>query len=182
MHVLKGIRTILINETDVTDIVGPRIYSYIVPQKAELPFVLMDVISVRPSDCKNSSSEMDAHRVQIDSFGRTASETADMDNIIRNTIDRIASGSIGGVSIDGIKYDGTIMQYEEERNIKVLSSDYQVRVLRNVVLPAMPDVVDGQFASDAAAAIGGIAIGQYYELSDDNIYGMTGGVPKKRKE
>lgn len=182
MHVTKAIRALLINETDVTDIVDERVYTHFVPQKAALPFVLIDVVSVRPSDCKDGVSSIDSHRVQIDAFTNSASLTADLDDTIRRAIDRVASGEIVGVSIDGIKYDGTVSQFEDERQIKILSSDYQVRVVRNATLPGMPGTAGSEFESDTAAGIGGINIGQFYILSDNNIYGETGGMPKKRKE
>jgi hypothetical protein len=182
MHVTKAIRALLINETDVTDIVDERVYTHFVPQKAALPFVLIDVVSVTPSDCKDGVSTIDATRVQIDAFTSSSSLTADLDDYIRRAIDRVAAGEIVGVSIDGIKYDGTVSQFEDERQIKILSSDYQVRVVRNATLPAMPGTAGVEFESDAAAAIGGIQINQFYILSDNNIYGMTGGIPKKRKE
>jgi len=40
--------------------------------------------------------------------------------------------------------------------------------------------IQGQYASDAAAASGGVAVGEVYELNVDNIYGLPAGILKKR--
>jgi hypothetical protein len=38
----------------------------------------------------------------------------------------------------------------------------------------------GEYDDDSAAATGGVAVGEFYTLSVDNIYGMPQGLLKKR--
>lgn len=40
----------------------------------------------------------------------------------------------------------------------------------------------GPFASDAEAAVGGVKVGEYYTLSDTNLYGLPEGHPKQRTD
>lgn len=40
--------------------------------------------------------------------------------------------------------------------------------------------IAGEYASDAAAASGGVSIGEVYELTAANIYGLPAGILKKR--
>lgn len=40
--------------------------------------------------------------------------------------------------------------------------------------------IEGSYASDAAAATGGVAVGGCYELSAGNIYGLPAGTLKRR--
>lgn len=42
-------------------------------------------------------------------------------------------------------------------------------------------VIKPPFINDGAAATGGVAIGEWYELHIDNTYGMTEGLAKRRK-
>lgn len=44
------------------------------------------------------------------------------------------------------------------------------------------DVTPGPYASDEAAALDGVAVGQKYKLSADNIWSMAEGVVKYRVE
>lgn len=41
-------------------------------------------------------------------------------------------------------------------------------------------VPKGEYDDDSAAATGGVSVGEYYELSAANIYGLPQGVIKKR--
>lgn len=43
-------------------------------------------------------------------------------------------------------------------------------------------VASAYYASDETAAIGGVQIGGYYKLSDDNIWGLPKGILKERTE
>lgn len=40
--------------------------------------------------------------------------------------------------------------------------------------------IKGAYASDEAAAIGGVAVNEWYELTEGNIWGMPEGLAKKR--
>lgn len=39
---------------------------------------------------------------------------------------------------------------------------------------------DTKFADDSAAATGGVPVGEFYELSADNVYGLPEGLLKRR--
>jgi len=67
-----------------------------------------------------------------------------------------------------------------------------IKVLRNTVTLSIPKGVAGPsgltnmpataYASDAAAIAAGLASGDFYTLSDNNIYSLPGGVVKKITE
>lgn len=43
-------------------------------------------------------------------------------------------------------------------------------------------VADGQYTDDVDAGLGGVEVGEWYELSSDNSYGLPEGTLKRRKE
>jgi hypothetical protein len=163
---IKAIRAILVANSAVQAIVGERIYGFFAPQQTVAPYLVADVISVRPSDCKNGASGLDAVRIQIDAVAKTAAQVADLDTKVRLAIDRIGSGAVLDVNIDGIRYDSSLMQFEEERQLRMISSDYEVRIARNVNLPLLPNVPGLQeFTDDEAAIAGGLSVGDFYIIA-----------------
>lgn len=180
MDVLKAARTILLNDSDVSTTVSTRAYAFAVPQEAALPFILLNVISLIPSDTKSGASELDKIRVQVDSFAATGLGAVTLDKYVRAALDRVTAGTVEGVSIQGIRLDETNSYFDFEREINVMSSDYEIRVARDVQYGSVPGVTDfGEYASDADAVAAGVAVGGLYYLTENNIYGMPYGVPKK---
>lgn len=180
MEVLKAVRTILLNDTDVSDNVDTRVYTFVVPQEATLPFILLNVISLIPSDTKSGASTLDKWRVQVDSFAKTGADSINIDKYVRSAIDRLTWGTVESVSIQGIRLDETSNFFDYERHINVVSSDYEVRVARDVTYNSIPGVVDISYYDDDADAIAnGLSAGDLYYLSETNLYGLPYGVAKR---
>lgn len=175
MEVIKAIRSILVAESDVTDITDTRIYAYAAPQDAAAPFVVASVVYVRPSDCKNGPSTVDTFRVQIDSTTKTATDSATLDRAVRAALDRVGKGTVSGVSIQGIRFDTSLMQFDDERQLRTISSDYDVRVDRSNVYPGIPGIAGLEFfVSDAAAIAAGYSVGDYYLIAVGSDVGPAG--------
>lgn len=66
---LKGIRTILIGESTITNVVGSgsnaKIFYGIVPQGTSMPYIVLDADPGTPNETKNGSSELDQMPVEI---------------------------------------------------------------------------------------------------------------------
>lgn len=180
MDVLKAIRTVLLNDATVSAAVDTRVYAFVVPQGATLPFILLNVIGLQPSDTKSGASELDKWRVQIDTFAAKGLTSINVDSAVRGAIDRLTWGTVEGVSIQGVRLDYTENSFDYEREINVVSSDYEVRVARDVEYGSIPGVVEfGTYADDAAAIAAGLSAGDLYYLAEGNLYGLPYGVPKK---
>lgn len=162
MQIVKALREILVNDPNVSAIT-PRVYAYVANQRAEAPYVSISVVAVRPSDCKNHSSTLDNYRIQIDSVSERASVSANLDNLIRGILDRITPGQVGNIAVDGIKYDNSQMIFDDERKLRMIASDYDVRVQRDATLPYIPEFSGLQYFTDDEAAIaGGLVVGSFY--------------------
>ena len=77
---------------------------------------------------------MDAWRVQIDSYARSALQAQQLDSAIRLAIDRYrGSVTVTGDAtyfVDGIRYENANEVMEPEKDIFRRSADYQVRLHR----------------------------------------------------
>ncbi len=172
MMILKAVRTLMAQSSDVTDIVSTRIYSGTAPQKAVLPYVVVRQVSSVPSDTKTGSSTIDFCRIQVDCFGVSISALATLDDNIRLAIDRAPHGDTEGIGIAGIRYENTAgpdVDYFRPDLVCMVSSDYVFRIMRSAsVGQAGISNSLGDYANDAdAIARGGLVAGQLYYLGPD---------------
>lgn len=142
MNISGILYTILAADSTVTGLVGTdsgggwKIYPVTIPQKAALPQVRITEIAVEPYDTKTGASTLDAVRVQIDCYAASMLTAQQLDEAVRNAIDRYR-GSVtvtgtGGATyfVDGIRFENRNQTMETEKDIFRVSSDYQVRVHR----------------------------------------------------
>jgi hypothetical protein len=128
--------TILTADSDVTAICSTRIYPLTIPQTAALPAVRIVTVAVAPTTVKNNASKLDAIRVQIDSYSPSMLTAQQLDETVRQTIDRyrgsVTVSGTGGATyfVDGIMFESRNETVEEEKDIFRVSSDYQVRIHR----------------------------------------------------
>lgn len=128
--------TILTADSDVTAICSTRIYPLTIPQTAALPAVRIVTVAVAPTTVKNNASKLDAIRVQIDSYSPSMLTAQQLDETVRQTIDRyrgsVTVSGTGGATyfVDGIMFESRNETMEEEKDIFRVSSDYQVRIHR----------------------------------------------------
>ncbi len=128
--------TILAADATVTAICSTRIYPLTIPQTTPLPAVRIMTVANQPSDTKTGASTLDAIRVQVDSYAASMLTAQQLDEEIRDAIDRYR-GSVtvigtGGDTyfVDGIRFETRNETMEEEKDIFRISSDYQVRIHR----------------------------------------------------
>jgi hypothetical protein len=71
------------------------------------------------------------------------------------------------------------MMFEEERQIRMVASDYEVRVVRSGTLPDIPGIYGLQeYADDEAAIAAGLIQGQYYIIAEGSDVGPAGFIKK----
>lgn len=134
MNVSGILYTKLTATAGVTAICSTRVYPLTIPQKAIYPAATITVISNEPSDTKTGASALDAWRVQIDSYAKTALQAQQLDSAIRTAIDRFrGTVTVTGDAayfVDGIRYENTNEVMEGEKDIFRRSTDYQIRIHR----------------------------------------------------
>lgn len=124
----KVIYTILADSAGVGALVANRIYPAPAPQDVQVPYVSYQIISNEPHDTKTGASTLDRFRVQVDSWAKNPSDTASISSACRTALDRYTPGTVGGVNVDGIRYENEFTDYETDTDLCRKSADYFVRI------------------------------------------------------
>lgn len=125
----KAIYSILTSDSDVSAIVGTRVYPQIAAQGAAFPFVVYVLQDTSPSDTKSGVSTLDEVRYDIVVASETYAEASDLTNKIRTALDRY-SGTVAGVVIDSIQFTDLDVNNDPGTETYLTSSEYIIRVKR----------------------------------------------------
>ena len=123
----KAIYSILTSDSDVSAIVGTRVYPQIAAQGAAFPFVVYVLQDTSPSDTKSGVSTLDEVRYDIVVASETYAEVSDLTNKIRTALDRY-TGTVAGVVIDSIQFIDLDADNDPGTETYVTSSEYIIRV------------------------------------------------------
>ena len=104
MQIGKSIYYILVNDTDVSALVGTRIFPNVAPQTTTFPFIIYDVTGVSPNDTKEGPSTLDTNDVMISCYSETYSEASDLAQKIRVAMDRINQGVYNDETIQSSQF------------------------------------------------------------------------------
>jgi hypothetical protein len=125
----KAIYSILTSDSDVSAIVGTRVYPQIAAQEAAFPFVVYILSDIEPSDTKSGVSTLDEARYEVLAVCETYAEVADLTNKIRTALDRY-TGTVAGVVIDSIQFTDIDTSNDDKNEVYLTSSEYIIRVKR----------------------------------------------------
>jgi predicted ATP-dependent serine protease len=125
----KAIYSILTSDSDVSAIVGTRVYPQIAAQGAAFPFVVYVLQDTSPSDTKSGVSTLDEVRYDIVVASETYAEASNLTNKIRTALDRY-TGTVAGVVIDSIQFIDLDADNDPGTETFVTSSEYIIRVKR----------------------------------------------------
>jgi len=104
MEIGKAIYKILSQNSDVSALVGTRIFPNVAPQTTIFPFIIYDVTGVQPNDTKEGPSTLDTNDVMISCYSETYSQASDLAQKIRVAMDRINEGIYGGEQIQSSQF------------------------------------------------------------------------------
>ena len=159
MTVGKAIFYLLDNSTDLTAIVGTRIYPEVAQQDAPLPYVVYNISNNEPSDTKREPSKMDTANIEVNCYSTSYTEVIDMSVAVRAALDRV-TGTYSGVNVQSIAYMNEVIDFDEGQRAYNVSSDYDVRISRT------------DFEIAQGSPITGVDLG---DLADVNTTGVTDG-------
>ena len=104
MQIGKSIYYILVNDSDVSALVGTRIFPNVAPQTTTFPFIIYDVTGVSPNDTKEGPSTLDTNDVMISCYSETYDEASDLAQKIRVAMDRINQGVYNDETIQSSQF------------------------------------------------------------------------------
>jgi len=159
MTVGKAIFYLLDNSTDLTAIVGTRIYPEVAQQDAPLPYVVYNISNNEPSDTKREPSKLDTANIEVNCYSTSYTEVIDMAVAVRAALDRV-TGTYNGVNVQSIAYMNEVIDFDEGQRAYNVSSDYDVRISRT------------DFEIAQGTPVTGVNLG---DLADVNTTGVTDG-------
>jgi hypothetical protein len=127
MQVGKAIYYLLSNATDVTNIVGTKIFPETAPQGQATPYVVYSVVSNSPSDVKESGETIDVAQVEIFSVETTYAKAVTLGAAIREALDRKV-GTFNSVQLQTTSYKNESMEVNDTRLLWADIQDYEIRI------------------------------------------------------
>lgn len=136
MTIEVAVRKYLASRTEVTSLVGQRIFQLILPQDVELPAVRIQTISEPQPYHLRGPADLKRTRIQIDCYGKTTGfKTGDLDpyTVVSNVaaaVNAVLSGvkfKLQDVNVQGIFRVTRRALYEgEELRLVRVSQDFEV--------------------------------------------------------
>ena len=128
MNIAKVFFSLLTNDATFAGLVSTKVYPDFAPQTVTLPYCVVSVIGVDPSDTKDGVSKLDIIGVQLDIYANNYDTGLSIADAARAALDRY-SGTNNGQVIDSIRFDGqTSGQFNYELKTFWCSQDYNVRM------------------------------------------------------
>ena len=125
----KAIYSILTNDSDVSAIIGTKVYPQIAAQGATFPFVVYVLQDNSPSDTKSGVSTLDEIRYDIVAAAETYSALSSLTERIRLALDRY-TGTVSGIVVDSIQFTELDVDNDPATETFVSSSEYILRIKR----------------------------------------------------
>jgi len=119
---LSQIRTLLINNSTVTSLVGQRVYVGYAEQEAPAPFILLEEIYRSPNDCKDSASTVDNYGFVVTAVSASYPNIEAILAAVKGVLNNYESDLFGRISFSGLTdmYDGTQDYFVKTNNYQTL--------------------------------------------------------------
>jgi len=129
MKVGAAIYVLLGADSDVSAIVGTRIYPELAEEGASAPYIVYSVVSNTPSDTKDGAP-IDEAQLEIFSVGTTYAAANDLADKVRAALDRKERTIVDTVTVQSIHYTNEVVEVSEKRDLYISVQDYTVRITR----------------------------------------------------
>jgi hypothetical protein len=106
-----GLRTYLLTKTEITDLVGTRVYPSALPQNADLPAIVYDVMGGAPDDVLTGSSGSYHALIDIECISTNHIDSNDLAEQIR-LVTQGYFGAMGGEQCNACRLLGRLEDYQ----------------------------------------------------------------------
>lgn len=125
MTIKAAIYSRLSNYTNLTDLVGLRIYPGIAPQNTATPYVTIQKISDEPVPAMSADTGLERPRFQIDSWSDQPLEAENVDVQVRAALQRY-SGTLAGTTIQVSFLENSVDLYDQETELHHVATDFEI--------------------------------------------------------
>lgn len=98
------LRTYLLADSTISNLIGTRMYPVVLPQSPTYPAVSYSTISAQRGHNMQAPDGLAAQRIQVDAWALTYAQARSLSDAIRNRIDSFR-GSMGSTKVQGIFFD-----------------------------------------------------------------------------
>jgi len=121
-----ALRTKLLANTEISALIGERMYVLQAPQAVEVPYVVYFVVSSMP-DYYSGCIQEDV-TIQYSVFAQTYAQARTIANLIRAELEPFY-GEIEGISVTVIRFDGIgASEREKESQLAHISYDFKIKI------------------------------------------------------
>jgi hypothetical protein len=114
----------------ITAIVGTKVYPLLAAQGALMPYIVYKKVSNVFNDTKSGQGDINQYRMQVDVYTTSYAQGLEVQQLLRETLDRVTRGTVAGSFVDGIKILSEDDMHLEDPAVLLFSQDYQIRILR----------------------------------------------------
>ena len=134
---LNGIvKAILGTNSAIVTAVAGRVYPSVIPQKMTFPAIVTTVISGRGNGTKDTTSDANISRVQIDVYALTTEQADTIAEAVRDTLELFSGSVTVGQKIYTVQasiFENEAQLYENDKELSRISHDYTLYVPRATV-------------------------------------------------
>lgn len=121
----KAFRAQLLNATDVTGVIGQRVYRLFLPQNPTFGAVTIQQVSGRRESVMGDDTGDVEGTIQVDSWDKPGGNIGTLKNAVRDTLQRF-SGTATGTTISDVYMESEIELWEDDLEAMRVSQDYRV--------------------------------------------------------
>jgi hypothetical protein len=121
----EAIHDRIVNTAPSGSKLGTRVYPMTLPQTPELPAATYQIVSVVPVHSHQGPSDLDATRIQIDTWADGYAAAREAAVAVRTVLDGIR-GMVSGLWVGGVLYAGQSTHYEDEVDMWRVRADYRI--------------------------------------------------------
>ena len=123
----RTIYGVLTNDSNVSALVGNRVYAGRAVQDTDTPYVVFNAVVAIEDKAKSRTAPIKNYRMQIDVYAETKSEVVALFGHIDTAL-KAYTGSTYILNVDQIEHDSDNLATVTDKNIHRESRDYNLRV------------------------------------------------------
>lgn len=110
----KPIVRLLKTNTDITDIVGQKIFPLQAPPNYSLPMIIYAISDNQPQDSKDGKSTLDVYEMQITMLNRDYADIVKLANEVRSQLDYTKEYTYGGITLQLVYFIDEIEAFDKD--------------------------------------------------------------------
>ena len=120
--------SILSNDTNISAIVGTKIYPFLAIEDVVYPYIVYTIEGVDPTQTDDGVSILDVNSANIEIYSEDLSENETLSKYVRNALDRY-KGTVEGIEVQSISFRSEGGGYADADRVYLKIQDYSLRMV-----------------------------------------------------